>query len=145
MTCVALPTCEKALAESERVQIQISDSIQAVLDKHGLSREKISVRVTGCPNGCARPYVGDIGIVGRMPGHYVLFIGGDFEGTRLNTKVFDKVPQSDIPVALDPMFELFKQHRMPQEGFGDFCHRYGEENIIQYVRGKLPNHKWAAA
>jgi sulfite reductase (ferredoxin) len=144
MTCVSLPTCAKALAESERVQFQIADGIQAVLDKHGISREKISVRVTGCPNGCARPYVGDIGIVGRMPGHYVLFIGGDFEGTRLNQKAFDKVPQDDLPKALDPMFALFKAERMPNEGFGDFCHRIGVENLVAKIKGQLSAYKWAA-
>lgn len=144
MTCVALPTCAKALAESERVQFPLSDSIQAAMDRNGVGKEKITVRVVGCPNGCARPYVGDIGIVGRMPGHYVLFIGGDFEGTRLNTKVFDKVPQDEIAAALDPMFALYAKEKQTGEGFGDFCHRYGVERVVENVRGKLKNYKWAA-
>jgi len=145
MTCVALPTCAKALAESERVQFHISDAIQAAMDKNGIGKEKISVRVTGCPNGCARPYVGDIGIVGRMPGHYVLFIGGDFEGTRLNSKVFDKVPLDDIVKALDPMFAIYAVEKQEGEGFGDFCHRCGVEEIANKIRGQLSEYKWAAA
>lgn len=144
LACVALPTCGKALAEAERVQFPLMDDIQAVLDKHGISDEKLAVRVTGCPNGCARPYVGDIGIVGRMPGHYVLFIGGDFEGTRLNTKVFDKVPQADIAKALDPMIALFVKERTNGEGFGDFCHRYGIENVVADAKAAL-DFKWAQA
>ena len=144
MTCVALPTCAKALAESERVQFDIMDDVQAALDKHNLHDERIAVRVTGCPNGCARPYVGDIGIVGRLPGHYVLFIGGDFEGTRLNTKVFDKVPQESIGTVLDPMFALFVSERRAGEGFGDFCHRYGEVKVAETAAAALiAQHKWA--
>ena len=145
MTCVSLPTCHKALAESERVQFNISDDIEAHMKKHGIENERISVRVTGCPNGCARPYVGDIGIVGRMPGHYVLFIGGDFEGTRLSTKVFDKVPQDDIGKALDPMFELYASEKNDGEGFGDFCTRYGIDKIIAKASEALADFKWAVA
>ena len=143
MTCVSLPTCAKALAESERVQFAIMDDIQDKLDKHGLGQERISVRVTGCPNGCARPYVGDIGIVGRMPGHYNLFIGGDFEGTRLSTKVFDRIPQADIGKALEPMFALYAKERHAEEGFGDFCHRYGEAKVAQVSIDALADNKWA--
>ena len=145
MTCVALPTCAKALAESERVQFNIQDDIQSVLDKNGLRNEKVSVRVTGCPNGCARPYVGDIGIVGRMPGHYLIFIGGDFEGTRLNTRVFEKVPQADIGKALDPMFALFAKERKNGEGFGDFCNRYGINKVAEEtVKRYGTDNSWAA-
>lgn len=147
MTCVALPTCAKALAEAERVQFPIMDDIQAVMDKYEIGNERITVRVTGCPNGCARPYVGDIGIVGRMPGHYVLFIGGDFEGTRLNTKVFDKVPQDDIGKALDPMFAKYAAEKNDDEGFGDFCHRVGIETMQQVAIDALAEEelKWATA
>lgn len=145
MTCVSLPTCAKALAESERVQFPLADSIQEAMKKYGIENEKITVRVVGCPNGCARPYVGDIGIVGRMPGHYVLFIGGDFEGTRLNTKVFDKVPQDDIARALDPMFALYAAEKQSGEGFGDFCARYGINNVVTKARESLSGFKWAEA
>lgn len=144
MACVALPTCAKALAESERVQFPLMQDIQQRLDAHGISDEKIAVRIVGCPNGCVRPYVGDIGIVGRMPGHYVLFLGGDFEGTRLSTKVFDKVPQDEIAVALDPFFKRFAEQKQDGEGFGDFCHRVGVGKLAEEVMPELSDYKWAA-
>jgi len=128
-TCVALPTCAKALAESERVQFPVMDAITATLAKHNLQDERMTIRIAGCPNGCSRPYVGDIGIVGRMPGAYALFIGGDFEGTRLATKVLDKVLEADIPKVLDPMFATYAKEKRPGEGFGDFAHRYGPEKL----------------
>ncbi len=142
-TCVSLPTCAKALAESERVQFQIMESIQAELAKHGLQDEHMAVRVTGCPNGCSRPYVGDIGIVGRMPGHYVLFIGGDLEGTRLNVKTYDKVPLDHIPAALSPLFARFAKERIGHERFGDYCHRVGVEKLMEKVKPELEDYKWA--
>ncbi len=145
MTCVALPTCAKALAEAERIQFDLSDSIQEAMNKCGVGNEKMTVRVTGCPNGCARPYVGDIGIVGRMPDHYLIFIGGDFEGTRLNQPVFDKVPTQDIAKALEPMFSLYKEKKNDGEGFGDFCHRHGVEAVKTHVKNILGSaYKWAA-
>ena len=84
LACPALPSCGLALTEAERVRDDIVAAIEARLRRYGLERERLSIRITGCPNGCARPYTGDIGIVGRMPGFYALFVGGDFEGTRLN-------------------------------------------------------------
>ena len=142
MACVALPTCAKALADSERVQFPILDDIQDKLDKHGLRNEHLSIRITGCPNGCARPYIGDIGIVGRMPGHYVIHIGGDFAGTRLNVRVFDKVPEAEIGMALEPMFATFAKERLANETFGDFAHRYGEHKLAQVAADQLDT-KWA--
>jgi len=146
MACVSLPTCHKALAESERVQFALMDSIQEAMDQHGVGKEKVSVRVTGCPNGCARPYVGDIGIVGRMPGHYLLFIGGDFAGTRLSVRVFDKVPQADVAKALEPMFASWAKNRNLDEGFGDYCHRVGEKKLAQDVISSFGDTapKWAS-
>lgn len=144
MTCVSLPTCAKALAEAERIQFNISDSIQQAMNECGVGNERMTIRVTGCPNGCARPYVGDIGIVGRMPEHYVIFIGGDFEGTRLNKPVFDKVPTNDIAVALKPMFKLYSKKKNANEGFGDFCHRFGVDNVQAEAKKSLTQYKWAA-
>lgn len=129
--CVALPTCGKALAEAERVQKPIETGIETVLSKLGLLKEAIAIRIAGCPNGCSRPYVGDIGIVGRMPDHYALFIGGDFEGTRLNEKIFDKVPLDNLPDVLEPMLELWRDKREGSEGFGDFAHRTGVASVKQ--------------
>lgn len=143
--CVSLPTCGKALAEAERVQHPLEAKIQQLLDKHEIGQEKIAVRIAGCPNGCSRPYVGDIGLVGRTPEHYSVFIGGDFEGTRLNEKVFDKVPFDDITTALEPMVALYKSGRNANEGFGDFCHRHGIAAVKKTATDALSTqYKWAA-
>ncbi len=125
LACPALPTCGLALTEAERVRDDIVGAIEQRLARYGLERERLSIRITGCPNGCARPYTGDIGIVGRMPGYYALFVGGDFEGTRLNTPIEDKVALGAIGDALDPLFALYATDRVAGEGFGDFCHRVG--------------------
>jgi len=133
IACVSLPTCGKALAEAERVQNPVEKAIQAVMDKHDIGNDKISVRLAGCPNGCPRPYVGDIGIIGRMPDNYAIFVGGDFEGTRLNEKFFDKVGLDDIASTLEPLFVKYKDNRNAGEGFGDFCHRYGIEKLKEDI------------
>jgi sulfite reductase (ferredoxin) len=125
LACPALPTCGLALTEAERVRDDIVAAIEGSLAHHGLERERLSIRITGCPNGCARPYTGDIGIVGRMPGYYALFVGGDFEGTRLNTLIADKVALGEIGPTFDPLFALFAADRVAGEGFGDFCPRIG--------------------
>jgi sulfite reductase (ferredoxin) len=125
LACPALPTCGLALTEAERVRDDIVATIEAQLRLYGLERERLSIRITGCPNGCARPYTGDIGIVGRMPGFYALFVGGDFEGTRLNALLADKVPLHGIAEVLDPLFALYAATRIDREGFGDFCYRIG--------------------
>jgi sulfite reductase (ferredoxin) len=125
LACPALPSCGLALTEAERVRDDIVAAIEGKLRLYGLEHERLSIRITGCPNGCARPYTGDIGIVGRMPGFYALFVGGDFEGTRLNTLLADKVPLHGIAGVLDPLFALYASARAEGEGFGDFCHRIG--------------------
>ena len=127
MSCVALPTCGKALTEGERARVPIVTMVANTLKKHGLEQERLAVRITGCPNGCSRPYVGDIGIVGRAPNIYAIFIGGDFEGTRLNHKVADMVKVDQIGAFLDPFFAAFKDEANDNEGFGDFCERIGSE------------------
>lgn len=128
MSCVALPTCGKALTEGERARVPIIGMVTETLKKHGLENEKLAVRITGCPNGCSRPYTGDIGIVGRAPDLYALFVGGDFEGTRLNHKVADMVKVDQIGNFLEPFFAAFKAERSnDNEGFGDFCERIGPD------------------
>jgi sulfite reductase (ferredoxin) len=129
LACPALPTCALALTEAEREQGAIVGEIEAALGRYGLERERLAIRITGCPNGCARPYAGDIGIVGRMPGFYALYVGGDFEGTRLSFKLVDKVARHAISDALDPLFALFARERLTREGFGDFCRRVGPERL----------------
>jgi sulfite reductase (ferredoxin) len=125
LACPGLPSCGLALTEAERVRNDIVAAVEARLHRYGLERERLSIRITGCPNGCARPYTGDIGVVGRMPGFYSLYVGGDFAGTRLNAQLADKVPLDAIAETLDPLFELFSSSRVAGEGFGDFCHRIG--------------------
>jgi sulfite reductase (ferredoxin) len=129
LACPALPTCGLALTEAERVRDDIVAGIEASLHRWGIERERLSIRITGCPNGCARPYSGDIGIVGRMPGFYALFVGGDFEGTRLNAAIADKVALVEIARTLDPLFARYAAERRDGEGFGDFCHRLGPDAL----------------
>ncbi|USQ70743.1 hypothetical protein NF552_14610 [Roseomonas mucosa] len=104
--------------------------IEAALERQELLDERISLRITGCPNGCARPYAGDIGLVGRVPGHFAIFVGGDFEGTRLSFKLHERVPQGEIAARLEPLFAAFAGDRREGEGFGDFCHRLGPDALL---------------
>ncbi len=127
MACVALPTCGQSLAEGERVRQPILEQVERELKGLGLLAERISLRLTGCPNGCARPYQGDIGVVGRAPGLYTLFVGGDFAGTRLSFPVADKVPMEQVGATLAPLLAHWAAWRVPGEGFGDFCTREGAD------------------
>ncbi len=129
LACPALPTCGLALTEAERVRDPLLATIEAALRRHGLADERISLRITGCPNGCARSYAGDIGLVGRMPGFYALYVGGDFAGTRLSFPLLEKLAERDVAAALEPLFAAFAAGREPGEGFGDFCHRLGAEAL----------------
>jgi sulfite reductase (ferredoxin) len=135
LACPALPSCGLALTEAERVREDIVGAIAARLERWGLERERLSVRITGCPNGCARPYSGDIGIVGRVPGFYSLYVGGDFEGTRLNQPIAARLDIAGLASALDPLFALFAGARNAGEGFGDFCHRVGIPALQQAIEG----------
>jgi sulfite reductase (ferredoxin) len=125
LACPALPTCGLALTEAERVRDGMIGAIVERMARHGVERERVSIRITGCPNGCARPYSGDIGIVGRIPGFYSIYVGGDFEGTRLNELVAERIRLDEVADVLDPLFAIFAARRAPDEGFGDFCRRIG--------------------
>src|SRR5258708_1701698 len=122
-SCPALPTCGLALTEAERIQTPLIDAIEERLERHGLIGEKFSIRITGCPNGCARPYAGDVGLVGRMPGFFALYVGGDFAGTRLSFNLVDKLAENSVADTLDTLFASFAAAREAGDGFGDFCHR----------------------
>ncbi len=135
LACPALPSCGLALTEAERVQGDIVGAIAARMKRWGLERERLSIRITGCPNGCARPYTGDIGIVGRVPGYYSLYVGGDFAGARLNQVIAERLDIAGIADALDPLFALFACSRRNGEGFGDFCHRIGIPALQQVIAG----------
>jgi sulfite reductase (ferredoxin) len=130
MSCPAIPTCGLALSESERVLPQIIDEIESVWRDLGLEKEMLSVRMTGCPNGCARPYQSEIGIVGRSGDKYTVFVGGNIHGDRLNFPLKDLVPRADLLPNLVPLLRQFKEARHPGEGFGDFCHRLGAEKLL---------------
>ncbi len=133
--CPALPTCGLAVTESERALPGVIDSVEAELSEMGLADEQFSIRMTGCPNGCARPYNSDIGLVGRSvdgktgEGRYTIFLGGGMLGNRMATLFKDQVPRSEITATLRPVFAHFKEHRQPGEVFGDFCNRIGVEEL----------------
>ena len=104
LACPALPTCGLALTEAERVSDSMIGEIVERMARWGVEQERVSIRITGCPNGCARPYSGDIGIVGRIPGFYSIYVGGDFEGTRLNEVVAERIRLDEVADVLDPLF-----------------------------------------
>jgi sulfite reductase (ferredoxin) len=130
MACPAIPTCGLALTESERVLPAIIDQLELVLKRLGLENEPISVRMTGCPNGCARPYQSDIGIVGRSGDKFTLFVGGHILGQRLNFVLKDLVPRDLIVSILTVLLDDFARHRQGRESFGDYCQRLGADNLL---------------
>lgn len=134
LACPALPTCGLALTEAERLQPRHVAQMEALLAKHGLSERRISLRITGCPNGCVRTYTGDIGLVGRMPGYYALYVGGDFEGTRLSFRLFDRIAEAAVFGTLDPLLRDYAAEGQADEGFGDWCHRIGMEGLLERAR-----------
>jgi sulfite reductase (NADPH) hemoprotein beta-component len=123
LSCVALPTCGLALAESERVLPEIVQKFETVLDEAGLKDDAISLRVTGCPNGCARPYLAEIGLVGRAPNKYALYLGASYIGTRLNRLVAPSVTIDEAVAFVAPIIKRYALERHDGEGFGDFCER----------------------
>ena len=125
MACVALPTCGLALSESERFLPELISAIEEALDKAGLRDDEIVVRMTGCPNGCARPYLAEIGLVGRSPGLYNLYLGAAFNGTRLNKLYAQDVGKARILELLEPLLIDYAKARKPGEHFGDFVIRSG--------------------
>ncbi|PWU20465.1 MAG: NADPH-dependent assimilatory sulfite reductase hemoprotein subunit [Verrucomicrobia bacterium] len=123
MACPALPTCGLALAESERTMPDLLTRLEDVLKELGLEDEEIIVRMTGCPNGCARPYMGEIALVGKGPNRYQFYLGGNEASTRLNKVYKDMVKGEEIIPELRRLLERFKRERLDGERFGDFCVR----------------------
>ena len=123
MACPALPTCGLALAESERMLPGFLDRIEKLLTEVGLGGEEIIIRSTGCPNGCARPYLAEIGFVGKAPGRYQVWLGGDVAGTRLNRVWKEVIKEADLELEFRPVFTRFAQERQAGERFGDWCQR----------------------
>jgi sulfite reductase (NADPH) hemoprotein beta-component len=123
MACVALPTCGLALAESERYLPDLITKMDALLAEHGLAEQPITVRMTGCPNGCARPYIAEIGMVGRNPGRYNLLLGGAHDGSRLNRLLKEDADETTILATLEPIFADYAKGRKAGEYFGDYVTR----------------------
>ena len=123
MACVALPTCPLAFAEAQRYLPDLIGKLEPLLNRHGLQEEEIIIRMTGCPNGCARSYLAEIGFVGTSPGHYNLHLGGDHEGQRLNRVFKQNLDEESILSELDQAFGRFAAERQPKERFGDFAIR----------------------
>lgn len=123
MACVALPTCGLSLAESERYLPSLIGQFEKALAELGLGGEEIVIRMTGCPNGCARPYMAEIGLVGKAPGRYQVYLGGNEGSTRLNRLFRDNVKDADLVTELRPLFARFAQERQPAERFGDWVAR----------------------
>jgi sulfite reductase (NADPH) hemoprotein beta-component len=129
MACPALPTCGLALAESERYLPGLIDRVEGLLQSRGMDREEIIVRMTGCPNGCARPYMAELGFVGRAPRKYNVYVGGNESGTRLNRVYLESVKDEDMESVLGGMLDRFKEGRQEGERFGDWSARVLWEEI----------------
>ncbi|WP_343611364.1 assimilatory sulfite reductase (NADPH) hemoprotein subunit [Chryseobacterium oranimense] len=124
VACVALNTCSLALAEAQRYLPSLVTKIEPLLEKYGLQNEDITIRMTGCPNGCGRSPNAEIGFVGTAYGKYNLHIGGDRLGMRLNTKFKENIGEEEILQTLDELFAIYSEQRKPEETFGDFSYRY---------------------
>ena len=123
LACPALPTCGLALTEAERVRAPLVEIFEGLLRRHGLIEERISLRITGCPNGCARPYIAEIGFVGTAYGRYNMHLGANVAGTRLNKLYRENLNEGEILNEMDDLLALFVQKRKKKEAFGDFVMR----------------------
>ena len=120
IACVALPTCALAMAEAERYLPTLLDKTEVLLDRHGLRDAPIHLRISGCPNGCSRPYLGEIALVGKAPGRYNLMLGADHRGQRLNTLHRENIDEAAILSELDALFARYAGERIDGQHFGDF-------------------------
>ena len=125
IACVALPTCGLALAESERYLPNLVTDLDVILEEAGLQNDEIVIRSTGCPNGCGRPYLGEIGLVGKVPGKYNLYLGAGFDGERLNKLYRSSVTHQEIVDELRPILLAYAKEREEGERFGNFTIRKG--------------------
>ena len=125
LACVALPTCGLALAEAERYLPELLTELEETIEANGLRHDAITIRMTGCPNGCARPFLAEIGFVGRAPGKYNVYLGGGFAGQRLSKLYRESVRSEALKPLLEPLIEAYAKTRLEGERFGDFCIRAG--------------------
>ncbi|GBE21927.1 MAG TPA: NADPH-dependent assimilatory sulfite reductase hemoprotein subunit [Actinobacteria bacterium] len=138
VACPALPTCPLAVTESERILPEVTRALQAELDALGIGEESIRVRMTGCPNGCARPHIAEIAFVGRRKGRYDVHVGGSALGTRLNVLLAENVAREDLIHLLSPILVAYRDDRFDGETFGDFCLRSGVGSGEAADRGERP-------
>lgn len=131
MACPALPTCGQALGEAERVLPDLTDLLDRLLTQRGLGDVAIETRMTGCPNGCARPYVAELGIVGRTKTAYDVFVGGDPAGTRLAELLIESVPFTKLSDIIDPLLERYQDGRLHGEAFGGWANRVGTSALAE--------------
>jgi len=141
MACVALPTCGLALAESERYLPDLVTELETEVEAAGLRDDAIVIRMTGCPNGCGRPFLAEIGFVGKAPGKYNMYLGAAFNGSRLNSLYRPSVAAADIVGLVRPLLRRYSQERLPGERFGDFTIRAG---IVTPTRGPVDFHDKAS-
>ncbi|GAB4218142.1 MAG: sulfite reductase, ferredoxin dependent [Synechococcales cyanobacterium] len=137
MACPALPTCGLAITESERILPDLLGDLERLLRELHLDRDPLVVRMTGCPNGCARPYLAEIGLVGVTPSTYQLWLGGNPRGERLAQVFLEKVPYDQILPTLKPLLTAFAQERYSLESFGDYCHRRGWDALHALLPSSL--------
>ncbi|MCX8495260.1 MAG: NADPH-dependent assimilatory sulfite reductase hemoprotein subunit [Akkermansiaceae bacterium] len=133
MACVALPTCGLSLAEAERYLPSLITELEESLEENGLRHDAITIRMTGCPNGCARPFIAEIGFVGRGPSAYNVYLGGGFAGQRLSKLYRENVQADEIKALLSPIFTRYATEREEGERFGDFCIRQGY--VVATIQG----------
>ncbi|HDZ37045.1 MAG TPA: sulfite reductase, partial [Marinobacter sp.] len=131
MACVAFPTCGLAMAEAERFLPEFVTRVEHTMAEEGLEPDAINLRITGCPNGCARPYLGEIALTGKAPGKYNLYLGADFSGQRMNRLYRENIDTETVLKELRPLFHAYQQERNAQERFGDFLVRVG---IVEHER-----------
>jgi sulfite reductase (NADPH) hemoprotein beta-component len=139
LACVALPTCGLAMAEAERYLPELIGKVEGLLHNHGIGDAPIHLRISGCPNGCSRPYLGEIALVGKAPGRYNLMLGADHRGQRLNTLYRENIAEPEILAALDPLFAGYAAQRLADEGFGDYLLRSETVAIPHHaIRPSIP-------
>lgn len=135
LACVALPTCGLAMAEAERYLPDFVTEVDALLARHGIADAPIHLRISGCPNGCSRPYLGEIALVGKAPGRYNLMLGADHRGERLNSLHRENIDEAQLLATLDPLFAGYAAQRMQGERFGDWLLRSG------VIASPTPHHR----
>ncbi|WP_298613006.1 sulfite reductase, ferredoxin dependent [uncultured Thermosynechococcus sp.] len=139
MACPALPTCGLAITESERAIPGVLERIRRLMNRLGLQNEHFVIRMTGCPNGCARPYLAELGFVGIVPDTYQVWLGGSPDQTRLAEVYMERLPLAELETALEPLLVFYRDRHQPGESFGDFCHRVGIPALRQFAANYVPS------